>query len=86
MNDREIENCAEDTSSSVSFNVSIVVENGRLSPEQRKLVASVVSRQVVTLSLQLERIVEGRFHIDLSKRSSAMGTVELDPGMTIDES
>lgn len=82
MNENEIDKCCSDTSSAVTFNIGVNVENGRLSPEQRKLVASIVSRAVVTLTLSLERVVEQRFETTLQKRSSAHGIVDLDTGMT----
>lgn len=82
MNENEIEKCADDNSASVTFSINVTVENGRLSPEARKLVAGLVSRGVVTMTLSLERVVADRFDIAVQKRSSALGIVDLDPGMT----
>lgn len=80
MNKTDIEKICADSSSSATFNLTVRLENGRVTERQRAMVAAIIQRVCTGLTQQLDYAVPDRFDITLKRVSSAHGEVDLDVG------
>lgn len=68
----------QDTASMATYTITVSVQNGRLTAEERQRVASTITRHAKGMIVQMEMAVPDKSAVYLRRNTSALGTTDID--------